>query len=61
MTEGGSGERENAKIYDATKIYSSLSRFEAQVYIFSGYLRGGQGGGVEFQYYGTGMLLIFLS
>jgi hypothetical protein len=35
---------ENAKIFNATKIYSSLSRFEASVEIFFGHLRGGRGG-----------------
>jgi hypothetical protein len=43
MAEGGSGERENAKIFNATKILSSLSRFEASVEIFFGHLRGGRG------------------
>jgi hypothetical protein len=28
MAEGGSGERENASFFDATKVYSSLPRFE---------------------------------
>jgi hypothetical protein len=41
MAEGGSGERENAKIFNAEKVYSSLSRFEAPVDIFFWYLREG--------------------
>jgi hypothetical protein len=42
--EGGSGERKNAKIFNARKIYLSFSRFEASVETFCGHLRGGRGG-----------------
>jgi hypothetical protein len=56
MAEGGSSERGNAKIFDVTKVYSSLSRFEAPVEILLGHLREGRGG---FYNYSTKLLACF--
>jgi hypothetical protein len=55
------GKRKDATILYETTLHTHISKFETAVEVFVGDLSGDRGGGLELQYFGTGMFLVLLS